>query len=776
MPKKILYLFSLITCFFFANHLKAQRVGIVLSGGGADALAHIGVLRALEENNIPIDYITGTSMGALIAALYASGHSPEEMTTFFTSNAFYRMANGNVEEKYTFFFTQSDFDASMATLTFTKDSIFKPVFPTSIITPLAMDFEIVEKLAAPAAKANYNFDSLFIPFRCVASDIKEKKPVILKDGSLSSAVRASMSYPFYIKPIRINGELLFDGGLYNNFPVDVMCNDFEPQIIIGSNVGNENTILSEDDVVSQIRAMLISPQNHNHNCTDFIQIEPNVDNGVFKFERVSEIIDSGYYQTIRNINEIKSNITRRTSKEFLDDKRNSYKKNLEEIRIHKEVKIEGLGIRQKKYATKTLSSSPKKTTYLNINTIKKNYFRLGMNPKIYSLFPNLILHTNDSLYTFYTKAKVQRDLQIKIGGNLASRPVSHAYLGVVFNRLSTYGVELEGSSSFGRLYAGGHFHSKFDFSTQIPFSVEPFFTIHRFNFFQSRFNTLFTEDRPNYIILRERMGGVNLSVPIGNHLKLTSTSQYFHFYDDYYQTNNFSPSDTADQTTIEGVSNSLCVSQNTLDNKQFPTEGNHFSISATYVTSNELFFAGNTGGIRMNSNIIKHNWLVLKLQSENYFNIIRKLTVGTLLEAVYSNMPMFNNYSSTINRAPSFSPTPDSRTMFLESFRAHQYTAGGLKIIHKFSRNWQMRYEGYVFQPIQEITKNEATLEAEYDKNFDKRYTILSSTLVYTSPIGPLSASVNYYYNVPSVVRGEKTPLTFLFNFGYLIFNKKALD
>lgn len=776
MRNKVFFLFSLLFFLLQSHRSNSQSIGIVLSGGGADALAHIGFLKALEENNIPIDYVSGTSMGALIAALYASGYSPEEMIAFFTSDSFYRMANGDVEEKYTFFFTQSDFDASMARLTFTKDSIFKPVFPSSIITPLAMDFEIVEKLATSAAKANYDFDSLFVPFRCVAADIKNKKPVILNRGSLSSSVRASMSYPFYIKPLQINGDLLFDGGLYNNYPIDVMCNDFNPDIILGSNVASENVFLSEDDVVSQIRAMLISPQNHNHKCDNILTIEPTVNNGVFKFERVKDIIDSGYFEAIRNVDKIKSKVTRRVTKEELEAQRILYRQNLDEIRIHKDIKIDGLGPRQSKYATKTLSSSSKKEPYLSLNRLKKNYFRLGMNPKIYSLFPNLVLTPNDSIYTLHTKIKVQRELQVKIGGNLASRPVSHAYLGIVYNRLSSYGIELEGNSSFGRLYAGGHFHSKFDFSTRIPFSVEPFFTIHRFNFFQSRFNTLFSEDRPNYIILRERIGGLDINVPIGNHLKMTSTNQYFHFYDDYYQTTNFSPSDTVDQTLIEGFSSSISISQNTLDNKQFPTDGNHFSVSATFVSSNEWFYAGNTGSQGLNSNRIPHNWFVLRLRSENYFNIKRKLTIGTLLETVYSNMPMFNNYSSTINRAPSFSPTPDSRTMFLESFRAHQFAAGGLKIVHKFTRNWHMRYEGYVFQPIQQIVKNSTTLKAEYDKNFDKRYTILSGTLVYTSPIGPMSASVNYYYNVPSVVRGEKTPLTFLFNFGYLIFNRKALD
>ena len=99
---------------------------------------------------------------------------------------------------------------------------------------------MTEFFARPSAAAEYNFDSLFIPFRCVAADIEAKESVVFKSGDLGEALRASMSYPFYLKPISVNGKLLFDGGLYNNFPSDIMYNDFYPDLIIGSNVtGNE---------------------------------------------------------------------------------------------------------------------------------------------------------------------------------------------------------------------------------------------------------------------------------------------------------------------------------------------------------------------------------------------------------------------------------------------------------------------------------------------------------------------------------------------------------
>ena len=103
--KKILYIFCcLILCTY---SLKAQKVGLVLSGGGAKGITHIGIIRALEENNIPIDYITGTSMGAIVGSLYAMGYSPDDMEKLLKSDDFKRWYSGNIEEKYIYYFKRN---------------------------------------------------------------------------------------------------------------------------------------------------------------------------------------------------------------------------------------------------------------------------------------------------------------------------------------------------------------------------------------------------------------------------------------------------------------------------------------------------------------------------------------------------------------------------------------------------------------------------------------------------------------------------------------------
>ena len=121
----------------------SQRVGVVFSGGGATGFAHIGVLKALEENNIPIDFITGTSAGALIGALYAYGYSPWEIERMVLHEKFQLMSEGKLEEKYKYTIHNQDLDAELMSLKLAKDSIFQKSLPTNLLNPTFLDLEIL---------------------------------------------------------------------------------------------------------------------------------------------------------------------------------------------------------------------------------------------------------------------------------------------------------------------------------------------------------------------------------------------------------------------------------------------------------------------------------------------------------------------------------------------------------------------------------------------------------------------------------------------------------
>ncbi|HIA10651.1 MAG TPA: hypothetical protein EYN69_01070, partial [Flavobacteriales bacterium] len=209
-----------------------EKIGLVLSGGGARGLAHIGVIKALEENNIPIDFVTGTSMGAIIGAMYATGLTPAQMEYMVKSEQFSTLAKGGLDQQFKFYFKKSDQSASWITLKMAKDSITHTSLPTNLINSVAIDFMFMELSARSEAAAKYDFDNLFVPYRCVAADIVSKKQVIFSEGHLNEAVRASATFPFYLKPITVNGKLLFDGGLFNNFPADIMTREFNPSLML----------------------------------------------------------------------------------------------------------------------------------------------------------------------------------------------------------------------------------------------------------------------------------------------------------------------------------------------------------------------------------------------------------------------------------------------------------------------------------------------------------------------------------------------------------------
>ncbi|TFH20479.1 MAG: hypothetical protein E4H10_16600, partial [Bacteroidia bacterium] len=238
-PAKIERMFR--KCFFLALIgllpliASSQSVGLVLSGGGSKGLAHIGVIKALEENRIPIDYIGGTSMGAIVGGCYAIGMSTDEIITIFKSDDFTYWMNGIIEEKYKYYFKEEYPIPDLFNVGIDlKDTIPKTRIPLSVIPNQLMDFAFMEIFSRASAAAGYDFDSLFVPFLCNAVDVSNNKEVIFRKGDLSQAVRASMTIPLYFRPIVLDGNIMYDGGIYDNFPIEHVISQFNPDVLIGS--------------------------------------------------------------------------------------------------------------------------------------------------------------------------------------------------------------------------------------------------------------------------------------------------------------------------------------------------------------------------------------------------------------------------------------------------------------------------------------------------------------------------------------------------------------
>ncbi|HTM99747.1 MAG TPA: patatin-like phospholipase family protein, partial [Pedobacter sp.] len=218
-----MFIKNLLTFLFIllVLHSKAQKVGLVLSGGGAKGLAHIGILKALEENNIPIDYITGTSMGGIVGAMYAAGYSPKQMEEIALSTDFQDWVSGRYKSDYNFYFQKSNTNASILTAKLSADTSLRLSFRPNLVNDIPLNFALLELFSQASSSAKDNFDKLFVPFRCMVSDVLSQKSISVNKGSLAEAVRASMTVPLVYRPIKLEGKYVFDGGLYNNFPADV---------------------------------------------------------------------------------------------------------------------------------------------------------------------------------------------------------------------------------------------------------------------------------------------------------------------------------------------------------------------------------------------------------------------------------------------------------------------------------------------------------------------------------------------------------------------------
>ena len=751
------------------TEVAGQKVGLVLSGGGAKGLAHIGVIKALEEHHIPIDYVTGTSMGAIVGGMYVVGLTPQQMEALVNSDQFRNMASGKIERQYKFYFMKDDPNPSWLTMKVGKDSIWETTLPTSIINPVAIDFFMLEKLSAPSAVAKYNFDNLLVPYRCVAADIQSKKEIIFREGYLNEAIRASATFPFYLNPITIDGKLLFDGGLYNNFPTDVMFDEFYPDIILGSNVSTTLAPPTADNVLSQIKNMLVRREDFSIICDNGILIQPEHSASTFSFENAQSIIDSGYLATIEKMDEIEEAISRRVSPEALANKRKDFISKQPNLLIDG-IYVSGLNKRQSKYVTKLLSG--KKGENFSLDDIKNPYFRVFEDDKIESIYPRAEYNKTSGVYDLYLDIKQAKEIRMELGGLVSNRPISGAYLGLKYNYLGDVGVSTYANAYLGKLYSAAQFRTRIDFPIKLPVYVEPIVAYNRWDYFKSS-TDFFDNETPSYLVQKEVFGGIQVGFPYKNEGRIKLGSTFAKLRDDYYQTKNFSSVDTADRTDFNVLSSYITLERNTLNRKQYATEGTYFALKARHTWGQEIETPGTTSS-NQSAWYNFHEWVQFKLQFNNYYKSKGKLRLGLCSEIVFSTQPLFNNYTASILRAPAFQPNPESKTLFLESFRAHKYASVGQRLIYKIKPKIDFRLAGYLFQPVRSIIKQDSVVNL--GEQFAQIYSIGTAAIVYHSPLGPLSFSINYYHNLPEIAQEDKTPLTFFFHFGYVIFNRRAIQ
>ncbi|WP_321374084.1 patatin-like phospholipase family protein [uncultured Draconibacterium sp.] len=744
----------------------AQSVGLVLSGGGAKGMAHIGVIRVLEENDIPIDYISGTSIGAIVGGLYAAGYSADEMEELFKSDDFYFWSTGKIQREYRYYFKRQEEDPTWVQLRVTKkDEKVKILPPTNIIPGEQMDFAFMELTAATSAACNYDFNQLMVPYFCIAADVNNSKPLVLRNGDLGNAMRASMTVPLYFKPIEIDGKLLFDGGLLNNFPTDFMKEIFNPDIIIGHKVADDVKAADADDVMQQISNMVMRPTNFEIKPSDGILLETKFDDvGLLDFNKIETVLARGEQTTLAKIDSIKQLIDRRVPQETVQEKRNSFNAKKPDLNFQN-IQVEGVtDPMQRQFIIQSIKH---KNDIVPLSTLKTEYFKLVADEQLKSIQPITRYNSKTGLFDLHLKVEPEKRLDLSIGGNISTKPINQGFAAINFRTYNSRAYSLHSNIYFGRFYSSFKLGGRIDYPTSLPFYLESYLTFNRWDYFSSSTELIFEDVRSPYIIKDETNFRVETGFPLGLHSKLYAGTAYSSASNDFYQTEETEEGGTPNNSSFNAFVSKIAFENNSLNYKQYATEGAHRGIDARFVAGEEKYTPGTIGSASSTIST-NHNYFQVHAHSLRYYSLGKKVVLGTHLETFLSNKELFQTYRSSKLSAQGFTPTPHSKSLFINEFHSSKYLAGGLKAIFNFSPDVHLRVEGYGFFPIYEELEQADLSAVESDNFIDNYYIQGLAALVYQTGIGPVSLSFNYYEK-------SNTNLYVTLNFGYILFNKRGL-
>lgn len=267
MKRQLSFLFVLALGVLLSLPATAQqqrkKVGVVLSGGGAKGVAHIGALKVIEEAGIPIDYIVGTSMGSIIGGLYSIGYTPQQLDSMVRKQDWTFLLSDRVKRSSMSLNERERSEKYVLSLPFTKS-------PKDVISGGFIKGQNLANLFSDLTVGYHDsidFNKLPIPFACVSEDVVDGSEIVFHDGVLSTAMRASMAIPGVFTPVRLDSMVLIDGGLKNNYPVDV-AKAMGAEIIIGVDVQNDlkkaGQLSSASDILMQIVG-LTSQDNYKKN-------------------------------------------------------------------------------------------------------------------------------------------------------------------------------------------------------------------------------------------------------------------------------------------------------------------------------------------------------------------------------------------------------------------------------------------------------------------------------------------------------------------------------
>ncbi|HKK82186.1 MAG TPA: patatin-like phospholipase family protein, partial [Prolixibacteraceae bacterium] len=646
-----------------------------------------------------------------------------------------------------------------------KDDGLKLLLPTNIVPERQMDFAFMQITAQTTAACNRDFNQLFIPFRCVSTDIYHNKAVIHKEGDVGLAIRASMTFPLVYKPVEKDGALLFDGGIVNNFPWDVMHKEFNPDIIIGHKVTNLGEKPDPDDIFSQIETMVTQETNYEIPDSLGLTFETKLNEvGLLDFPKANYINSKGIETALGAIDTIESLMHRKIPKEELQDRRRKFNNKKPEF-LFNNIQVEGVKDNaQRRYIIQSIKYNER---VINLKELRESYYKLIADEQIESIQPLAYYNRQTGYFDLHLKVEPSKPLDVEFGGHLSTRANTFGFIEGNYKIFKNRAFNLSSNLFFGRFYNSFKTGGRIDTPTRNPFYISAYYTLNLWDYSATSTELIFTDIKTSNIKQTEQNAIIQIGTPFSKNGIVDFGISWSRANDQYNQLNLFNFEDEPDETIFNGYSAQISIDRKNYDYKQYPTSGGRKLFSVKYVTGKEEFLPGTTSPIE--ENISKnHDYFQINAFFDEYFPLNDLFTVGALAQATINNNTLYSNYTSSALNAPAFNPTPNSKSLYLEQYRTNQFFAIGGKFIYNISQNLHFRTELHGFAPIRSIQVINEDKTAKFSNNIFPDFHLMGMTgIVSQTRLGPLSVEVNYY-DKP----GQKW--FFSVNMGYMIFNKRG--
>lgn len=520
-----------------------------------------------------------------------------------------------------------------------------------------------------------------------------------------------------------------------------MREDFKPEVIIGSVVAANPGKPKENDLMSQLENMIM--QKTDYTLPDSLGIIMTFkydDVSLLDFDRLQELHDIGYSRTISLMDSIKGRIHRRVSAENVRLRRLVYRSNLPQFRF-RDIYIEGANPQQQAYIKKEFHDEDHEVfTY---EDLKRGYFRLLSDNMISEIIPHAVYDSENDLYSLHLKVKMEDNFSVRMGGSVSTTSSNQIYLGLGYQDLNYYSKEITLDGQIGKVYNNAQLMAKIDLSTRIPTSYRLIASLSTFDYYKK--DKLFSKnDKPSFNSKDERFVKLMVALPFLANKRAEISIGYGKLQDNYFQSSviNFDK-DRSDRSTYNLLGGAIGFYGSTLNARQYATKGYFEKLVAQVFSGKEKFIPGNPTETSVTTKE-RQSWLQISYMKYAYHTMSPKFTLGWMAEMLYSSKNFSENYTATMLQAADFSPTPHSKLMYNEAFRANQFLAAGIKPIFVFNDMFQFRSEFYGFVPIFPIKKN-ALNKAYYGKAFSRFEYIGEISVICQLPFGAISAYVNHY-------------------------------